>query len=210
MLGALIFPGGASAHGEAHLYQSVIRGIEPAGPASGVTARIIDFDSQIELANHSGKTVTVEGYEGEPYARIEPDGAVLLNAHSPSMAPSNDRLGRTPPTGDEDADAPPNWIQVADDGRFAWFDRRIQYRRKGLPEVVNDEAVRTRVRSWSIPITVGHQSVAVKGDLYWLGRRPFPTGVFLAILLLTAAGGLFGAWAIRRMREEDGETGPPT
>lgn len=210
MLGALVFPAGAAAHGEPHLYESVITGIQPAGAAAGVTARIIDFDSQVELTNRSGKTVLVEGYEGEPYARIESGGAVFLNARSPSMAPSNDRLGRTPPTGNEDADAPPNWIRVGNEGKFAWFDRRAHYRRKGLPEVVTDEAVRTLVWSWSIPITVGHRPAAVEGDLYWLGRRPFPTGVFLVILLLTAAGGLFGAWAIRRVREEAGESGRDT
>lgn len=208
VLGALIFPADAAAHGEPHLYESVLRGIEPAGVTAGVTARIIDFDSQIELTNRSGKTVVVEGYEGEPYARIESGGAVFLNARSPSMAPSNDRLGKTPPTGDEDASAPPNWIRVAGDGSFTWFDRRIHYRRKGLPVVVTDEATRTLVRNWTIPFTVGGEPATVEGDLYWLGRSPFPTGVFLATLLLTAAGGLFGAWAIRRIREADGEPGP--
>lgn len=209
VLGALIFPAGAAGHGEPHLYESVIRGIQPAGEVTGIGARIIDFDSQIELTNRSGSTVVIEGYEGEPYVRIESDGPVFLNARSPSMAPSNDRLGRTPPTGDEDAAAPPNWIRVAGDATFTWFDRRIHYRRKGLPAAVTNEAARTLIRRWKIPITVGGRPARVEGDLYWLGRSPFPTGVFLAVLLLTAAGGLFGAWAIRRIREADGESDPP-
>lgn len=207
-LGVATFPVEAQAHGEPHLYESVIEGVRPAGASARIEFRIIDFDSQVQLTNRSGRTVVVEGYEGEPYLRIDGDGRVFLNARSPSMAPSNDRLGRTRRTGHEDADARPNWIRVADGGSFTWFDRRTHYRRRGRPSAVTDEAERTRLWRWRIPFTVGERSAAVEGSLYWLGRRPFPTGLFLFLLLSTAGASLFGAWAIRRMREtgrvEDG------
>lgn len=205
MTAVLALPGEAAAHGEPHLYESVIRGIQPAAAAAGIEVRILDYDSQIKLTNRSGQRVEVEGYEGEPYARLDPDGHVFLNARSPSMAPSNDRLGKTRPTGDEDADARPNWIRVAVDGSFAWFDRRIHYRKKGVPPIVTDEAARTLIRDWEVPITVGGRPAAVEGGLYWLGRRPFPTGLFLFLLFSTAAGALFGAWSIKRMRESGRE-----
>ncbi|MCO5316579.1 MAG: hypothetical protein M9938_10550 [Solirubrobacterales bacterium] len=199
LVAGLVLPATAMAHGGPHLYESVVMGVEP--PIPGVEVRMIDFDSQVELTNRSGRTVVVEGYEGEPYARIESGGKVYLNARSPSMAPSNDRLGRTRPTGAEDPDAAPNWILVGSGGRFRWFDRRTQYRRKGLPEAVSDETARTRVWRWQIPLTIGQSPAVVEGELFWLGRRQFPTGVFLVILFSTAGCGLFGAWALRRMRE---------
>lgn len=163
---------------------------------------MIDYDSQVELTNASGQTVVVEGYHGEPYARIESEGKVFLNARSPSMAPSNDRLGRTEPTGDEDADAPPNWIRVGDGGTFRWFDRRAQYRARGLPAKVTDATRRTLVWRWRIPLTIGELPAQLNGELFWSGRRPFPTGMFLLILFSTAGCGLFGAWTIKRLRAE--------
>lgn len=207
-LGAAAMPGEARGHGEPHLYESVIEGTRPAAAARGVEVRIIDHDSQVKLTNRSGKTVVIEGYEGEPYVRLDRDGRVFLNARSPSMAPSNDRLGRTAPTGREDADARPNWIRVGDGGSFTWFDRRTHYRRKGLPSVVTDESERTLLWRWRIPFTVGKASARVEGSLFWLGRRPFPTGLFLFLLLSTAGGALFGAWAIRRMREATPDEAP--
>lgn len=208
VVAGLGFPAAAAAHGGPHLYQSVIKGIEPPEAGRGVEVRMIDFDSQVEVINRSGKTVTVAGYEGEPYARIVSSGPVYLNARSPSMAPSNDRLGKTRPTGNEDAAAPPNWIKVGEGGRFRWFDRRTQFRKTGLPAAVTDETRRTLVWSWQIPIRVGRSPAEIRGDLIWLGRRPFPTGIFLVILFSTAACGLFGAWALKRMREQDQDAEP--
>lgn len=205
----LALPAGAGAHGGPHLYISVIQGIEPPETGRGIEVRMIDYDSQIEVENRSGETVTVIGYQGEPYARIESRGSVYLNARSPSLAPSNDRLGRTPPTGEEDATAPPNWIRVGDDGTFRWFDRRSHYRRRGLPPAVTDETKRTLLWSYRIPIRVGETPAAIRGDLYWLGRRKFPTGVLIVILLSTAGCALFGLWAIRRMRELPGPEDDP-
>lgn len=208
-IAALCWPAGAGAHGEPHLYESIVQGIQPPTAAAGIEVRMIDFDSQVELTNRSDETVIVEGYEGEPYLRIDANGSVFLNAKSPSMAPSNDRMGKTEPTGDEDAKATPNWIRVAHDGSFRWFDRRTQYRKAGVPKVVTDEAARTLVWRWQIPMSVGDQAATINGELFWLGRRPFPTGVLLVILLATAGCGLFGAWALRRMREESEDPDEP-
>lgn len=203
LLAGPVLPRGAAAHGGPHLYETVITGIQPPAAGRGIEVRIIDFDSQVELTNRSGRTVVIEGYEHEPYARIESAGPVFINARSPSMAPSNDRLGKTPPTGHEDASAPPNWIRVGSDGTFRWFDRRVHYRKKGLPAAVTDETRRTLVWKWQIPFTAGRSPAVINGDLFWLGRRKFPTGVFLFILFSTAGCGLFGAWAIRRSRQDD-------
>ena len=38
----------------------------------------------------------VEGYEGEPYVRIQPDGTVEINQDSPSFYLNQDRFGEAP------------------------------------------------------------------------------------------------------------------
>lgn len=49
----------------------------------------------------------------------------------------------------------------------------------------------------------------IEGELYWTGDNGFPTGIFLALLIGTGACGLFGAWALKRMREPDDEEKDP-
>lgn len=182
----------------------MIAGIEPAVVGAGIEVRMLDYDEQVELVNRSGRTVIVRGYEGEPYARVESGGPVFLNLRSPSRPLSNDRFGRTRPTGNEDTSAPPRWIRVGDEGRLAWYDRRSHYRGGDIPAAVEDPDERRLIRDFRIPIEVGGSSAWVAGSLYWTGKKSFPTAVFLALLVGTGVCGLFGAWALKRMREPGG------
>lgn len=43
---------------------------------------MLEFADRILLRNDTGKTVTVYGYSGEPYARVQPDGTTEQNVHS--------------------------------------------------------------------------------------------------------------------------------
>lgn len=190
----------AQAHDGRHDFEILLSGIAPIEAGAGIELRVLDYDERIELTNRSGKTVIVLGYEGEPYARIESTGPVQLNLHSPSLAPSNDRWGRTPPSGRQDAEAPPHWVRVADGGRWAWFDRRSHYRGPGRPAAVEDPARRLKLWDFAVPLRIDGQPARIEGTLYWLGRRPFPTGAFIAMLLATAAVALIGARVVRRLR----------
>ena len=172
----------AGAHEGEHAFESLISGLSPVTAGTGIEVRMLDYDEQIELINRSGKTVIVEGYAGEPYARVESEGPVWLNLRSPSLAPSNDRWGRTPPRGDEDASRPPNWVKVGDHGRLTWFDRRSHYRRPGTPPAVTDAGQRQQLWDYRIPISVGGAPAEILGSLHWTGRRSFPLAAFLALL----------------------------
>lgn len=204
---ALIAAPAAAAHEGRHDFESVIQAVVPADRAEGLEVRVLDYDEQIELLNETGETVIVKGYAGEPYARIEPGGPVYLNVRSPSLAPSNDRWGRTAPTGEEDAAAAPKWLLVGDGGRLTWYDRRSHFRGAGIPAAVREESRRQALWGYRIPLTVGGRPVAIEGTLYWLGRRPFPVAAFVFLLVASAGCAFFGAWAMRRLR---GSSRPPS
>lgn len=196
-------PGGdgtAAAHDGSHVFESVVDGITPERLGGGIQVRMLDADEQMELVNRSGREVVVHGYEGEPYARITSEGPVFVNVLSPSMAPSNDRLGHSPPNGNEDASAAPRWVKVGDGGRYRWFDRRTHYRKAGVPPTVTDREERTRLWDYRIPITVGGERAEIAGTLYWVGVTSFPTVLFLMMLMATAGCLLFGAWVLNRLR----------
>ena len=199
-LAAQLAPATADAHDGRHDFESIITGITPVQRGAGISLRMIDSDERIELVNEGDETVIVMGYDGEPYARVEPSGPVSLNLRSPALAQSNDRWGRTPPNGSEDAAAPPHWVEVGSDGQHLWFDRRSHYRGQGIPPQVTDPTQRQKLWDYRIPLRIGNRPATIHGTLYWTGHRPFPTTAFITMLLATALSALFGAWTLKRLR----------
>ena len=70
---------------------------DPRSPASsppidGLEVEVLNFDDSLRLRNETGETVVVEGYEGEPYVRISPDGTVEINQDSPTFYLNQDRF----------------------------------------------------------------------------------------------------------------------
>src|ERR1039457_733606 len=70
-------------------YSSMLERVYPV--VKGVSWKVIDLNDEIEVINHSGRTVTVYGYsqssangayEGGPYAQILPNGTVQVNTTS--------------------------------------------------------------------------------------------------------------------------------
>ena len=68
--------------GSNYNYRSNITSITPNVP--GLSLEVLEFADRLVLRNHTGKTVTVYGYQGEPYARVLADGAVQVNTRSPA------------------------------------------------------------------------------------------------------------------------------
>ena len=103
---------------EAHLgnsnYRDVIDRLTPSVP--GVSVQVLNFDNNLELDNHSGRTVVIYGYTGDQYARLLADGTVQVNQHSPAFYLNDDRYATTVVPPSANAKAAPQWVTIDQDG----------------------------------------------------------------------------------------------
>lgn len=184
-------PGGSSA--PATNYRTRIQTVAPVVP--GLVVRVIEAGSQIELINRTGETVTVLGYQDEPYLRVGPDG-VFTNLRSPTTYLNADRNATTPIPDQADPEAPPRWQRIDDDNAARFHDHRAHWMGGDDPPTVaaNPSAVQVIDPSWEIPLLVGDRRVTVTGDLTWVpGPSPWPW-------YLAAAAGVAAVTAAIRWR----------
>ncbi|MEX1177354.1 MAG: hypothetical protein WEB09_02730 [Nitriliruptor sp.] len=173
-------------------YTSQVTGIEP--PTDTIAVAIRGGDAFVELTVAPGTTAEVEGYDGEPYLRVLPDGTVERNEASPARWLNDARYGAeettVPP--EASADAPPRWEQVAGGGTYAWHDHRIHWMVPTLPGSVDPTGGESQpVTSWELPVTVDETPVTVSGELTWSPPvSPLPA---LAVVVLVAALGVISA-----------------
>lgn len=189
-LGSAITAGTASGHGGDD-YDSVLEGIGPASPGI-ISLRAGANGSGITAMNLSSRTLTIVGYDGEPYARIRPGGIVERNARSRATYLNAVAGDSSPVLEDASSDpaTPPRWRVVARDGRFIWHDHRSHWMGSTRPAAVTDVHRRTRIFDWSIPIRVGEQPGFVRGTLYWAGRAA-PAPIW-PLALFVGAGAVVG------------------
>src|SRR5688572_17371795 len=86
----LLLAPAAASHGPAggQGYVSTVAGLEP--NVLGVQVAVLGGDDRLRLANYSGKTIVVLGYDGEPFLRFAEDG-VFENVRSPATYLSRER-----------------------------------------------------------------------------------------------------------------------
>jgi hypothetical protein len=191
----------AHAHGGGGTdYTSEIRSVTPAN--AGLTIDVLDRDDRLALRNDSGKMLIVEGYNGEPYARLKPDGTVEVNLNSPALYLNEDRFAKVDLPARADEDAVPEWKVVDQSGRFEWHDHRIHWMGAERPAAVRDPQRKTKVFDWEVPIRVGDRPGEVAGTLTWIGRpdESFPIAAAIALAAVALGGSLLVVFVRRRRR----------
>jgi hypothetical protein len=188
----------AAAHQGNPNMRSAVTAITP--ETDGLTVTVLNNDDRLELHNTSGEDVVIEGYSGEPYARVLGDGTVAVNTNSEAYHLNDDRYGDVKvPKG---LGGEPKWKKLSGTGRFEWHDHRMHWMSKSKPPQVSDEDAKAHIFDWKVPITVGGAQGRIDGTLDWvpLTGGGLPTGLIwgTAIVLILLCIGVF---AIRRRRD---------
>ncbi len=191
-------------------FRSEITSITSAATADGLRVEVQNFDDNVQVVNRTGKEVEIEGYDGEPYVRLNPDGTVEVNLNSPAYYLNQDRFAKVSVPTRADPKATPDWKQVDDTGLYSWHDHRSHYMGLNTPPQVKDSSVETKVFDYSIPASVDGRPVEIDGTLTWVGEQSgFSYLPFIALAVLIVAG-LIAIPAIRRRRGDDDDAGPGT
>jgi hypothetical protein len=191
--------------GSSFHYRSEITSITP--EVKGLNIEVLEFADRLVLTNHTGKTVTVYGYSGEPYARVRPNGTTEQNTRSPAVYLNTNFYGNVTVPSSASASLPPAWVVVDRTGTFEWHDHRIHWMSPVTPPQVKDESKRTLIFHWSVPISVGARRGVVAGQLFWVpdsSKAPVAAIVALVVIVLLALG--FVVW-VRRRRARPGGPG---
>lgn len=192
----------AHAHEGNKDFESLVRGVSPV--IEGVRVQILNGDDRLEVRNKTGKTLIIEGYEGEPYARLLPDGRVQVNERSSATYLNEERFGGADVPETADAKAAPRWRAVDRVGAFDFHDHRIHWMAKGDPPIVRDKGKRTRVFAWKVPVRVDGRPAAIGGELFWRGRDAggAPSGLIGGSLAALAAAAALVLRTRKRRRSD--------
>ncbi len=178
----------------------------------GVTWTVHTGGLLVEVVNRGSQVLIIEGYEGEPYLRIGPDG-VAHNRRSPATYLSDPRTERRistrtsvamPP--DVDPEAPPEWVTIDDEPRALWHDHRTHWMSPEPPPFVDAGPIsRAMMRAnlvglvgragdevgafadWRIPASHAGEPTALEGQMRWQDPPPAWPVVLPAIVLASPA-----------------------
>ena len=174
--------------GSSYHYRSNVTAVTPRVP--GLQLEVLEFADRLVLTNHTGKTITVYGYEGEPYARVLADGTVQVNTRSPAYFLNQNFYGDITVPPSASASAPPRWTVLDRTAQLEWHDHRIHWMSPAVPPQVKDQSRRTKIFDWRVPIRVGAQPGAIDGQLFWVppagSKTPLAAIIALAVVLVAA------------------------
>jgi hypothetical protein len=203
-LATVLLTASAFAHAGNPNFESLVEGVTPS--IKGFSVVVLNGDDRLEAVNNSSQTITIDGYDKEPYVRMAPDGTVSVNLRSPAYYLNNDRSGTSPIPASADPKAAPQWKVVANDGRFQFHDHRIHWMAKGDPQQVKDKSARTKVVDWKVPLHAAGTDGAIDGTLFWRGSTGGPpAGAFVALALFVVLGAATVVLVRRRRRNADGD-----
>ncbi len=194
-----------SDQGSNYNYRSNITSITPDVPGLGV--QVLEFADRLLLTNHTGQTVTIYGYQMEPYARVLANGTAEQNVRSPATYLNQSFYGNVTVPPSADPGAPPKWEVVDRTGQFEWHDHRIHWMSPLLPPQVKNKSKLTLVFDWQVPIAVGTRPGVIAGDLFWTPESSkAPTAAIVLGALIVVAGLLF-VLQVRRRRSRAAAAG---
>ena len=180
-------------------FRSDVHGLEPA--TRGVTVEVLNRDDRLLLTNRSGRTIVIEGYSGDPYARLSPDGTVEVNHNSAAyyLTGARRRGARARRGAARPAAGLAHGVGT---GRFEWHDHRMHWMGKGTPPAVKDESKQTKVDDWTVPIAVDGRSAQITGTLWWTPQPEggAPVGAIAGLAALVVAGAAVVVVVRRRRR----------
>lgn len=171
-------------------YLTEIVAVDPETPTIDVT--IVGGDSFVELRVAAGTDVVVRGYEGEPYLWFQPDGSVLENQNSPATHINASRYGAIDIPATADADAEPDWKQIASGGHWAWHDHRAHWMQTSRPA---GKSPGEQILDATIPLLVDGRDVDIEVISTWL-PAPSPVPAWLGVFGGLALAG--ASWGLRR------------
>ena len=201
---------GALAHGGQAPKGFVATVEEVRPPVEGLQVTIIGGDERMRLVNRSGRTVVIEGYDGEPYLRLGPDG-LYVNNHSPAVWLNAERLGRTPVPPSADPTEPPEWVRVRTEQVVEWHEHRAQWMSTVLPpRVIRNPDDRHFVFDWEVPGTVDGRPLTISGTLEYVPAgagtgSSFPSTIVAIASAAAAAVIVIGLLLLARRRFDDEE-----
>jgi len=180
-------------------YTSTVSSVTP--QTDGLEVAVRESDDRLFLRNETGATVVILGYEGEPYLEFREDG-VFQNTRSPATYLNDDRYGQVDLPDSADPKAAPVWEEVSPRPTFEWHDHRIHWMSESPPPKVAAATDRPHhVFDWTVPGTIGGESLAIAGSLDYAPPpgQSFPTVLLVPLALLVVLGGV-AVWLRRRRR----------
>ena len=184
--------------GSSYHYRSNITSITPSAP--GLSLEVLEFADRLLLTNHTGKTVTIYGYQGEPYARVLVDGTAEQNANSPATYLNTSFYGNVTVPASANPSAPPHWVVVDRTGQFEWHDHRIHWMSPLTPPQVKNKSERTLIFDWQVPIRVGTTGGTVNGQLFWTPENSHASMAVIVLGVAIVLLGLLFVLSVRRRR----------
>jgi len=145
-----------------------------------IDIQVLGGDETLHMEVRPGHEVVVLGYQGEPYLRVDPSGAVFENRRSPAVAANADRYNTAGASAAGEPGAEPDWVLVGSGGRFEWHDHRMHWMTEALPVPGGPGDL---VFPWTVELAVDASPVAVSGELRrGDGSSPWPW-VALAVVV---------------------------
>ena len=184
--------------GSSYDYRSNITAITPSAP--GLSVEVLEFADRLLLRNHTGKTVTIYGYEGEPYARVLANGTAEQNMRAPATYLNTNFYANVAVPSSASASAPPQVGSGRSHGR-------VRMARSPHPlDVAGAAGKRQEQDQADADLQLagadrrGEHQGAIDGQLFWTPENSKAPLAVIILGVVIVLGGLLFVVFVRRRR----------